>query len=46
MHFYRLYYLMVHLDKFGRSYKQAVADEMQAILQAGKSLQFNSKRFR
>lgn len=35
MHFYRLYYLMVHLDKFGRSYKQAVADEMQAILQAG-----------
>jgi fructosamine-3-kinase len=32
LHFYRLYYLLVHLDKFGTSYASAVAAEMQTIL--------------
>ena len=32
MHYYRLYYLMVHLDKFGLSYKRAVDKEMTIIL--------------
>ncbi|WP_407893772.1 fructosamine kinase family protein [Lacticaseibacillus sp. N501-2] len=30
-HFYRLYYLMVHLDKFGATYQRAVSIELQAI---------------
>jgi fructosamine-3-kinase len=31
LHFYRLYYLMVHLDKFGATYYAAVSAEMQTI---------------
>lgn len=31
-HFYRLYYLMVHLDKFGASYARSVEAELNAIL--------------
>ncbi len=31
MHFYRLYYLMVHLDKFGPNYTGSVQAELQAI---------------
>jgi fructosamine-3-kinase len=34
LHFYRLYYLMVHLDKFGAAYYQAVNTEMQTIRKA------------
>lgn len=30
-HFYRLYYLMVHLDKFGATYQRAVSVELNAI---------------
>ncbi|WP_125710568.1 fructosamine kinase family protein [Lacticaseibacillus porcinae] len=32
-HFYRLYYLMVHLDKFGITYQRAVQIELNAINQ-------------
>lgn len=32
LHFYRLYYLMVHLDKFGAGYYRAVAAEIATIL--------------
>ncbi|MCX2455824.1 fructosamine kinase family protein [Lacticaseibacillus nasuensis] len=31
-HFYRLYYLMVHLDKFGGGYAASVAAELTAVL--------------
>ncbi|MCI1986119.1 MAG: fructosamine kinase family protein [Lactobacillus sp.] len=31
-HFYRLYYLMVHLDKFGSGYARSVQAELDAIL--------------
>ncbi|MFD1486053.1 fructosamine kinase family protein [Lacticaseibacillus baoqingensis] len=31
-HFYRLYYLMVHLDKFGSGYSRSVQAELDAIL--------------
>jgi len=31
LHFYRLYYLMVHLNKFGRTYLASVQTELEAI---------------
>lgn len=35
LEFYRLYYLMVHLDKFGMSYAGSVAAVMDRILDHG-----------
>lgn len=36
-HFYRLYYLMVHLDKFGVTYQRAVQVELNMITQQSRS---------
>jgi len=32
LNFYRLYYLMVHLDKFGESYYDAVSSLLQRVI--------------
>jgi fructosamine-3-kinase len=36
-HFYRLYYLMVHLDKFGVTYQRAVQVELNMINQQSRA---------